>query len=79
MEAPEGMTKTEIEKQAFKLPEPERRELGVRLIESTLPNLTQAQQELIHTRIQQHDRDPSSSLSQEEFDACLDERLSRGA
>ena len=73
------MTKTEIEKQALNLSEPERRELGVRLIESTVPNLTQAQQELVRKRIRQHDKDPSSSLSQEEFDEKLDERLSRGA
>ena len=73
------MTKTEIEEQALKLSEPERRELGVLLIESTVPNLTQDQQVLIRKRIRQHDRDPSSSLSQEEFDGKLDERLSRGA
>ncbi len=73
------MTETEIRKAALELPKEERRELGLDLLESTVPELTAEQVRLVNRRLDEDDAHPEAALSQEDFDSKLDKRLSSGA
>lgn len=72
------MTKAELQAKALKLPEEERRSLGMLLVDSTLPPLSIEQERLIEERLASYEADPNAWLSQEDFDAELRNRLSRG-
>ena len=71
------MTKTELTEQALRLPENERRALGMALIDSTMPPLSAEQERLIDDRLASYEANPDSWLSQEQFDTELDDRLAR--
>ncbi len=73
------MTETEIRKAALELPKDQRRELGLDLLESTVPELTAKQVLLVNQRLDEDDAHPDAALSQEDFDSKLDERLSNRA
>ena len=73
------MTETEIRKAALELPKEERRELGLDRLESTVPELTAEQVQLVDRRFDEDDAHPEAVLSQEDFDSKLDKRLSSGA
>ena len=73
------MTETEIRKAALELPTDQRRQLGLDLVESTLPELTEEQVRLVDHRLNEDDAHPDAALSQEDFDSELDKRLSNRA
>ncbi len=71
------MTKSELQAKALELPEEERRSLGMLLVDSTLPPLSDEQKRLVDERLASCEASPGAWLTQEEFEAQLKKRLSR--
>ena len=69
------MTRAELQEQALRLPESDRRSLGMALIDSILLPLSATQRRLIDERLATYEADPDSWLNQEQFDTELDRRL----